>query len=459
MDVKGKKVTVVGLGRSGRAATRLLVREGAAVTVTDRRTLAELEEPMAALHDCPVRYCAGGHPTEAFEGAEWIVMSPGITVGSVDAVQAAKDRGVPVIGELELASRFITAPVAAITGTNGKSTTTALIGEILKQTGRRVFVGGNLGRPLCEAVLEPGEWDWIVAEVSSFQLETIQTFRPRVAVLLNVTPNHQDRYRTMEDYRAAKMRLFENQTAEDAAVINADDPLVLGHADRIRARRIFFSRTPRPEAGLPAGQAGVYLEAGAVISYGLPVRSARVEIIRREEIPLPGSHNLENVLAASAAGLLCGCPADPIRKAIREFKGLAHRLEPVRKRNGVLYVNDSKATTVVALAKALEAFSEPIVLIAGGRNKGAEFNLLRDLVRRRVKTAVLIGEARPILRAAWNGAAPLIEAESLEEAVRVAAQTAAAGDVVLLAPACASFDMFRDFEDRGNRFKEIVNGL
>jgi UDP-N-acetylmuramoylalanine--D-glutamate ligase len=457
--LKDKKVTVVGLGRSGGAATRLLIRQGAAVTVTDRRPAAELEGPMAALKDGPVRYCVGGHPAEAFQDAELIVMSPGISVESVDAVQAAKARGVPVIGELELASRFATAPVAAITGTNGKSTTTALIGKILEQAGRRVFVGGNLGRPLCEAVLEPVPWDWIVAEVSSFQLETIETFRPRVAVLLNVTPNHLDRYRNMDDYQAAKLRLFENQTADDAAVINADDPTVLRETGSVRSRRIFFSRTPRPEAGLPAGQAGVYLDSGAVVAAGLAARAERLEILRLEEIPLPGSHNLENVLAATAAGLLCGCPADQIRTAVRAFKGLAHRLEPVRKRNGVLYVNDSKATTIVALSKALEAFSEPIVLIAGGRNKGAEFDLLRDLVSRRVKTAVLIGEARPTLRAAWNGAAPLIEAESLEEAVRVAARTAAAGDVVLLAPACASFDMFRDFEDRGNRFKEIVNGL
>jgi len=256
----------------------------------------------------------------------------------------------------------------------------------------------------------------------------------------------------MQDYLAAKLRLFENQTADDAAVINADDPTVLRETASVRARRIVFGRTTGPEAG-------VYLESGAVVAAGVTAPASRVEILRREEIPMPGSHNLENVLAATAAGLLCGCPPDRIRTAVRAFKGLAHRLEPVRTRNGVRYVNDSKATTVVALEKALEAFSEPVVLIAGGRNKGAEFGPLRDLVSRRVKTVVLIGEARPTLRAAWKGAAPLIEAESLEEAVRVAARTASAGDVVLLAPACASFDMFRDFEDRGNRFKAIVNGL
>ncbi|MBI3811772.1 MAG: UDP-N-acetylmuramoyl-L-alanine--D-glutamate ligase [Nitrospirae bacterium] len=451
-ELRGKRVTVVGLGRSGQAATRLLVRQGAKVTVTDHRPAVDLDGPMALLRDYPVRYCVGGHPEEAFQDAELIVMSPGIAVESVDAIEAAKTRGVPVIGELELAFRFAKAPVAAITGTNGKSTTTALIGGILRQSGRRVFVGGNLGRPLCEAVLEPVEWDWLVAEVSSFQLETIGTFRPRVAVLLNVTPNHLDRYRTMEDYLSAKLRLFENQTEDDTAVVNADDPTVLRETGSVRARRIIFSQRSRPETG-------VYAEAGAVVATGISASSERMEIIRREELPLPGSHNLENVLAAAAVGLVCGCPPDQIRKAVREFKGLEHRLEPVRKRNGVLYVNDSKATTVVALAKALEAFSEQIVLIAGGRNKGATFDPLRDLVSRRVKTAVLIGEARPILRAAWNGAVHLVDAESLEEAVRLAAQTAASGDVVLLAPACASYDMFRDFEDRGRRFKEIVNGL
>jgi len=407
---------------------------------------------MAVLKDQPIRYFAGGHPREAFEDAELIVMSPGIAVESVVAVEAAKARSVPVIGELELASRYITAPVAAITGTNGKSTTTALIGEILKQSDRRVFVGGNLGRPVCEAALESTAWDWIVAEVSSFQLETIRSFHPRVAVLLNVSPNHLDRYPTMEAYWAAKMRLFENQTTDDAAVINADDPVVLERARSIPARRIFFGRRPGPEAG-------VYLDSDAVVAAGLSAGTKRVEILRREEIPLPGSHNLENVLAAAAAGMVCGCAPDQIRKAVRVFKGLEHRLETVRTRNGVRYVNDSKATTAVALEKALEAFSEPIILIAGGRNKGADFGPLRELIGRKVKTAVLIGEARQEFQAAWRGSVPLFEAGSMEEAVRIAARTAAAGDVVLLAPACASYDMFRDFEDRGNRFKEIVKGL
>ncbi|MBI3609318.1 MAG: UDP-N-acetylmuramoyl-L-alanine--D-glutamate ligase [Nitrospirae bacterium] len=458
MDVKNKRVTVVGFGRSGLAAARLLIRRQAVVTVTDLRPSSELEAPMAALKEGPIRYRLGGHPAEAFDDADLVVMSPGVSAETLQPVRLAAARGIPVIGEIELGFSFTTAPVVAITGTNGKSTTTALAGAILKEAGGEVFIGGNLGRPLCEAVLERsgGEgrppWDWIVVEVSSFQLETIRSFRPRVAVLLNVTPNHLDRYRTMEDYRAAKWRLFENQTADDLAVINADDPVVFQQAASIRARRLLISRTPRPEEG-------VYLSSSAVVSIGAWTPSTRQEIIRQDEIPLRGSHNIENVLAASAVGIACGCPAGAVRKAVKEFKGLEHRLEAVRRRDSVLYVNDSKATTTVALAKALEAFCEPIVLIAGGRSKGGEFAFLRDLLRQRVKAAVLIGEARPILRAAWSGAVSMTEAGSLEEAVRLAAQTSAAGDVVLLSPACASFDMFRDFEDRGNRFKEIVNGL
>jgi UDP-N-acetylmuramoylalanine--D-glutamate ligase len=273
-----------------------------------------------------------------------------------------------------------------------------------------------------------------------------------VAALLNVTPNHLDRYRSLEDYLAAKMRIFENQAADDVAVVNADDPLVLKRTDSIRSRRVFISRNPRTEPG-------VYLSSGRVVAVDAPTHPDRVEILHQEEIPLQGSHNIENVLAASAVGIVCGCSAGRIRDAVQGFKGLEHRLETVRRRKGVLYVNDSKATTVAALGKALEAFSEPIVLIAGGRDKGGEFALLRDLMRDRVKLAVLIGEARPTLRAAWGDLLPLIEVKSLEEAVDRAAREAVSGDVVLLSPACSSYDMFRDFEDRGRCFKEAVDRL
>lgn len=442
----------MGLGRSGQAATRALIQRGAAVTATDRRSPAELEGALPTFTEGAVRYQLGGHPESAFQDADLVVMSPGIPLESVKAIQAAQVRGVPVIGEMELGFGLTNAPIVAITGTNGKSTTTALAGEILKAAGLRIFVGGNLGRPLCDAVLERTPWDWIVVEVSSFQLETIRTFRPRVAVLLNVTPNHLDRYRGLEDYLGAKMRIFENQAADDVAVLNADDPFVMKRIDGIRSRRIFISRTPGTEPG-------VYLDSDRVMAIGLPVSPIRIEILRRNEIPLRGSHVVENVLAASAIGTVCGCAPGQIREVVKGFKGLEHRLETVRRHRGVLYVNDSKATTVAALAKALEAFSEPIVLIAGGRDKGGDFNLLRDLVKDRVKMVLSIGEARTALRAAWGDLRPVIDVKDLEEAVKRAAVEAAAGDVVLLSPACSSFDMFRDFEDRGHHFKEAVNRL
>jgi len=451
-ELKGKRVTVVGLGRSGRAAARLLAEQNADVTVTDRRSAGDLAEPLAALKEAPIRYFIGDHPPEAFRESDLIVLSPGVDADRTEGIRTARARGVPVIGELELGFRFLTAPVLAITGTNGKSTTTVITGDILREAGRRVFIGGNLGRAVCEAVLERSDWDWIVLEVSSFQLETIQSFHPRVAVLLNVTPNHMDRYSVMEDYLAAKLRIFENQNGNDAAVINADDPLVFARTASIRSRRILIGQEMRPAAG-------VYLEAGFLIANGVTDSSDRVELLRREEIHLPGKHNLENVLAASAAALLCGCSSESIRTVIGRFKGLEHRLETVRQLKGVLYINDSKATTTDALAKALEALDAPVVLIAGGRNKGGEFASVRPLLSRRVRAAILIGEARPVLRASWEGAVPLIESESLEDAVRVASEKAVAGDIVLLSPACSSFDMFQNFEDRGRRFKAIVKEL
>lgn len=453
--LRDKKVTVIGLGRSGRAAARLLAHQQARVTVTDQRPSGAVREGVKGLENCPIRYFLGGHPAEAFQGADLIVISPGIAVDGLEPVRVARSAGVPVIGEMELAFGYATAPIVAISGTNGKSTTTVLAGEILKASGRKVFVGGNLGRPFSEAVPDPGGrkgWDWIILEVSSFQLETIRAFRPSVAVMLNVTPNHLDRYKGMNEYRAAKWRLFENQTREDVAIVNADDPVVFENSGSLRGRRLFISRTPRPEEG-------VYLESGRVVSTGSGSKPRHVEILRQGEILLRGSHNLENVLAASAVGVVCGCPAEAIRSAVKKFEGLEHRLETVRLREGVLFVNDSKATTIAALARSLESFTEPIVLIAGGRYKGGDFSDLCDSIRRRVKAAILLGEAQPVIRKALEGATLLMDARSLGEAVRLAGEKAISGDVVLLAPACSSLDMFRDFEDRGRQFKEAVHGL
>ena len=451
MDLKGKRVTVVGLARSGAAAIELLLREQAVVAVTDRKPAAELGEWTARFAPGTVRWFLGGHPDEAFRGAELIVLSPGVPA-AIEPLRAARSRGVPVWSEIELAARRLAAPITAITGSNGKSTTTALTGAILRAAGRRTFVGGNLGVPLSDATTPGAAWDEVVVEVSSFQLETVETFRPAVAALLNITPDHLDRYPDPAAYAAAKFRLFERQRREDAAVLNADDPACRDAArlGGIAARRVWFSRlAPQP------GDA-VWVEGGAIVSR---LADRRGDICPVERLRIAGVHNLENALAASAIALLRGVEPAIIARALGEFEGLEHRLEFVRELRGVTYINDSKGTNVGAVQKSLEGFSRPVILIAGGVAKGADFTALRPAVERRVKRAVLIGQARPQMRKALEGATTVTEADDLREAVRLAAESAAPGDVVLLSPACASFDLFKDFEDRGRQFKALVRAI
>lgn len=450
MELKGKKVVVIGLGRSGQASARLLTFLGAEVWVTDRRSSQELAQEIKTLKGQPIQFSLGGHPASVFSEAILAVVSPGVSPASLIGCSA------PVTGEVELAFRHLTAPLVAITGTNGKSTTTALVGEMLKAWGKRVFVGGNLGTPLCEAALSAlsvtggGKdlFEWVVAEVSSFQLETIETFRPRIAVLLNVTPNHQDRYAHFKDYFSAKLRIFSSQTKSDFAVVNLDDPVLRSTPPTLKARVVPTSLRCRPEGG-------VWMEGDRLIS-GL---SGGHVIAHRSEILLRGEHNLENVMAAVAVAQLAGCPIEVIHQVISQFPGLEHRLETVCRRREVLYVNDSKATTVAATACALESFEEPVILIAGGRDKGGDFKSLRPTIGRKAIAVILIGEAREKIRMALEGTTPIYEAMSLSEAVERAAALSSPGHVVLLSPGCASFDMFRDFEDRGRQFKAIVASL
>ena len=438
-DLNGRKTVVVGLGRSGRASARLLASQGAEVWVTDRRPAESLSGEVESLKDQPVRFALGGHPESVFSGAALVVVSPGVPAESLPL------SGIPVIGEVELAFRNLPAPVIAITGTNGKSTTTTLVGEILKAAGRRVFVGGNLGVPLTEAVLGGGPLDWVVAEVSSFQLETIRTFRPKIAALLNLTPNHLDRYKGLSDYTRAKLRIFSNQKEEDWAVLNHDNPVPGLNRAHLRSRVVSIGRIRRPPKG-------VWLEGDRLISNldGLQ------EVITRTGILLRGVHNLENAMAAIALGQLAGCPMEPIRTALRTFSGLEHRLEVVGTRGGVAYINDSKATTVAATASALCSFNEPVILIAGGQDKGMSFISLKPLVSKKARAVILIGESRERIRKNLEGDVPIHEAGSLREAVETAVRMARPGGVVLLSPGCSSFDMFRDFEDRGRQFKALV---
>jgi UDP-N-acetylmuramoylalanine--D-glutamate ligase len=460
--LSGRKVTVLGLARSGVAAARLLQAVGSRVTVADGKDEASLADALGRLDRGRLEVKVGAGYQAGLDEAELVVISPGVP-SSLPAVQAARRRGVPVIGELELASWYLNAPLVAITGTNGKSTTTTLVGRLLQESGRRPFVGGNLGTPLSEAALlvhqvggstgcDSDPHDYIVAEVSSFQLENIDRFHPHVAAVLNITTDHLDRYDSLTDYVAAKKNIFLNQTAHDCAVLNRDDLLVRKMGEGLRPRTLQYTT----HAALPAAAEGAYLDQGRLIAQ---VAGQRKEVCGRDEIRMLGAHNIANSLAATIIGLLCDCPLDVIRRVLRSFPGLEHALELVRERQGVRYVNDSKGTNVDATLKALQSFSDPIVLIAGGRDKGGDFGRLQESIRQRAKQVILIGEAAPRIRESLSKFDRVIRAGSLKEAVELASREAIAGDVVLLSPACASFDMFRDYQDRGRQFKALVEAL
>jgi UDP-N-acetylmuramoylalanine--D-glutamate ligase len=454
------RVTILGLARSGVAAARLLARMGAKVTVADRKEEQELTTVLAQLDRRHIGVQVGASYETALDGADLVVISPGVPT-QLQALDRSRARGVAVIGELELASRFIKAPIVAVTGTNGKSTTVTLIGKFLQEAGKRSFVGGNLGVAASEAALatlesrEPGSepYDYVVLEVSSFQLETIETFHPWIAGILNVTLDHMDRYRSVEDYVAAKARIFENQIPSDYALFNLGDARVAELRGRAKARVLGFRRSGSSGSGV-AGE--TFLEDDRIVT---TVRGRREEICRRGDMRLIGLHNVENVMAAVTYGLLCGCSVEAVRRVLRTFPGLEHALEVVRERNGVRYVNDSKGTNVDAVVKALEGIEQPIWLIAGGRDKGGDFSRLVPLIRERVKHLVLIGEAAERIQGAMGQFNRMSHAATLRDAVELAAREAQPGEVVLLSPACASFDMFADYQDRGRQFKALVNTL
>jgi UDP-N-acetylmuramoylalanine--D-glutamate ligase len=499
MEIKGKKMTVVGLGRSGVGASNLLAEIGAEVTITDNKTEKELKDFITRLNPS-VKLALGGHPENIFLSADMVVISPGVLLDSKPILHA-KEKGIPIIGELELAYQIATQntehkiysllnpPIPpllkggkggflAVTGTNGKSTTTALLGFMMRKSGFRTILGGNIGNALTEEIRKvlgvKGKEiddssphasrfthpDYIVAEVSSFQLESIEDFKPRGAAILNITPDHLDRYHSLEEYRDAKARIVENQNEDDFLVLNADDPetiKVISDKLKVKSKKptiFYFSRKKEVE--------GLYFKDG-IIYCNLPPMTGTVpscprhsSLIHVDEIRIKGVHNLENAMAASAMALLAGCPADAVGESLKEFQGLEHRLEFVREIDGVRYFNDSKGTNVGAVIKSLESFTEPIILIAGGRDKAGDFSLLRNLVKERVKAVVLIGEAAEKIKKALGDITETFMAEDLKESVALSRSLAVRGDVVLLSPSCASFDMFMDFEDRGRQFKKIV---
>ena len=453
-EFAGKKVAVVGLARSGVAAARLLQAAGAAVTVADGKEEKDLAGALARLDRTAVQISLGPGYEKALAGTDLIVISPGVPT-ELDILVNARRNGTPVIGELELAWRFVRAPVLAVTGTNGKSTTVTLTGLLLKESGKRVFVGGNLGTPLSEAALEtyqnphaPG-YDYLVVEVSSFQLETIRTFRPWTAALLNITPDHLDRYPSVTPYVTAKARIFENQTDQDYAVLNHDDSRVAEFEGKVRAHALGFSLR-RPV------QDGCSVQEDRLV---VRLKGREATVCRLGDIRIPGAHNLANAMAAVTMGSVCGCPPEVMQRVLGTFPGLEHAMELVRDREGVRYINDSKGTNVDATLKALDSFDHPIILIAGGKDKGADFRKLREAVRRGVKHVILIGEAKAAIKQALEGTSTLTDAASLRAALESASTLAQPGDIVLLSPACASFDMFADYQDRGRQFKALVNAL
>jgi UDP-N-acetylmuramoylalanine--D-glutamate ligase len=457
MELKDKRVLVVGLGKSGVASALFLKAHGARVTVSDTKSGDELRNEMPALLDHGIAVETGGHGERTFRGQDLIVVSPGVPVDAPLLAQA-RAMGEAVIGEIELAARFLPGPVVAITGSNGKTTTTTLAGEILTAGGLPTLVGGNIGTPAISLAERATRETVIVLEVSSFQLETIQTFHPKIAVVLNVTPDHLDRHRTFEAYVEAKARIFENQRGDDFAVLNEDDLTCVTMAARTRAQVFWFSRQKEVKRGAWVREGKVLFRDGASSQ-----KNPQREIMLVSEIPLKGAHNLENVLAAVCAGGLMGCAPEKIRQAVRDFKAVEHRLEFVATIRGVDYYNDSKATNVDATIKALESFPANIHLILGGKDKGSDYSVLNDLLRQRVKRVYTIGAAAGKIESQIvspkSGGVEVVHAETLENAVRKANAAAQAGDVVLLAPACASFDQFKNYEQRGQVFKEIVRGL
>jgi UDP-N-acetylmuramoylalanine--D-glutamate ligase len=440
--VRGRRVTVVGAARSGVAAAELLVRRGASVTLTDLRPRIDDEERLRA---AGVSLELGGHVVRTLTESDLVVLSPGVP-WRLDAIEAARTAAVPVIGELELASRWLRGRLIAITGTKGKSTTTTLTGRMLEAGGHHVLVGGNIGHALSAQVDASTDQTIHVVEVSSFQLEGIETFRPWIAVLLNFSPDHLDRHATVEEYAAAKARIFSNQSAADWAVVNADDPAALALAADARARRLQFS-TARD------------LAQGVVVAEGTIVRraaGASTPLVPLTSIRLIGPHLVADVLAAAAVSSLVGVDGEAMTRAVEGFTGLEHALEPVTEIGGVRFVNDSKATNIAAARRAIESFGDGTIAIVGGRFKGGDFRDLIAPLASRQAAVVAIGEARPIIAHALAGHIPVHEVADMAAAVRTAFALAAPGSTVVLAPACASFDMFRDYAERGRVFKQEV---
>jgi UDP-N-acetylmuramoylalanine--D-glutamate ligase len=444
MELKNKKTLVVGLGVTGVATSLFLKERGAQVTVSEQRDREEVLPIIQQLSTQGIELEIGTHRRETFANADLIVVSPGVPL-DIAPLQAAHERGVEIISEIELAYRYIQKPIIAVTGTNGKTTTVNLIAEIFKTAGKKIFLGGNVGNPLIEYVLHRHDADYIIAEISSFQLEGIHTFKPFISVLLNLHHDHLDRYASYSDYIAAKARLFTNQSTGDYAVLNADDPEIQKMSSALNTTTLYFSSERRVPCGIYYKNHHVYFTNGTAQT-----------CLSFDHLYLQGNHNLHNIMAAVVVSKLCGCPQEKIRHAVCHFKGLPHRLEFLQEVNKVKFYNDSKATNVSSVARALEALAPPVILIAGGKDKGGDYRPLAPLIKQKVKTLILLGEATEKMSRTFQTATPIIVAKTLEEAFRRSLEEASPGDTILLSPARSSFDMFANYKERGNVFKTLV---
>jgi UDP-N-acetylmuramoylalanine--D-glutamate ligase len=450
MDLKNKRVLVVGLGKSGLSAAMFLRERGARVTVSDTRSAVALAKEIPALLEAGIMVESGGHGLLTFRRQDLIVVSPGVPMDTPEVKQVVAF-GLTVIGELELASRYLKGDVVAITGSNGKTTTTTLVGQIFADAGRSTLVGGNIGLPVIDLVKESTPETVSVLEVSSFQLETIEEFHPHIAVVLNITPDHLDRHGSFENYAAAKSRITENQTAEDFLVLNAEDKAAQMVALKTKAQIYWFSgRRPIKQGAFVHGESILFI----------PREGAKAEpVMPVSEIHLKGAHNVENVLAAVCTARLAKIPAESIRASVAAFKAVEHRLELVKLVNGVEFYNDSKATNVDAAMKAVASFAGGIHLILGGKDKDSDYSLMSELLKERVKIVYTIGSAAEKIERQLHGVVKMVPAETLQVAVAKAAKAATVGDVVLLSPACSSFDQFENYEQRGRVFRQLVNEL
>lgn len=453
---KGMKALVVGLGRSGVAATKLLAKKGLKVTVTDELNKSDLRESLEALDGVEFEAELGKHVLKTFTDQDLIIVSPGVRL-DIKPLQQAEKAKVPILSEIELASQFISEPIIAVTGTNGKTTTATMIAEMLETAGKSVFLGGNIGTPLSEYACRREKSDWVVVEVSSFQLDTTHSFKPHIAVFLNLAPDHLDRYSSLDEYGAAKMRLKMHMTEEDFVITNQRDAKLTAMLSGIAPKMMFFSSDPASKFPPQVAEKfqGAYLEPTSQIH--LKVSRWKEHMFPLQGTLLRGLHNRENMMAALLAAKLAGASNEAIQKVLVGFKPLPHRMEFVARKNQVTFINDSKGTNVHSLLRSLESFNEPVILIAGGRDKGEDYMPLAPAIRRHVKNLILVGEAKEKLNRAIGDYSETFLVGTFEEAVYLAYQKSRSGDVILLSPGCASQDMFRNYAERGDYYKHIIS--